>query len=65
MLDPIDQGGALMSADTFTQSATPEHDPSWEYFRLERRTQSYWCVTFDHPPINTITADDHCQLALD
>ena len=52
-----------MSADTMTQSAVPEQDPSWAHFRLERRTPSYWRVTFDHPPINTITATTVGELA--
>jgi enoyl-CoA hydratase/carnithine racemase len=52
-----------MSADTITQSAVPEQHPSWEHFRLERRTPSYWRVTFDHPPINTITATTVAELA--
>jgi enoyl-CoA hydratase/carnithine racemase len=52
-----------MSADTMTQSAVPEQDPSWAHFRLERRTPSYWRVTFDHPPINTITATTVAELA--
>lgn len=29
---------------------------SWTHFTLDRRSPSYWRVTFDHPPINTITA---------
>ena len=28
----------------------------WTHFKLDRRSPSYWRVTFDHPPINTITA---------
>lgn len=29
---------------------------SWTHVTLDRRTPAYWRVTFDHPPINTITA---------
>jgi len=29
---------------------------SWTHFALERRNPAYWRVTFDHPPVNTITA---------
>ena len=29
---------------------------SWTHFTLDRRSPEYWRVTFDHPPINTITA---------
>jgi uncharacterized protein YqjF (DUF2071 family) len=28
---------------------------SWTHFTLDRRSLAYW-VTFDHPPINPITA---------
>src|SRR5262245_399632 len=29
---------------------------SWTHFRVDRRTSGHCQVTFDHPPINTITA---------
>ena len=29
---------------------------SWTHFRVDRRSPRYCPVTFDHPPINTITA---------
>jgi enoyl-CoA hydratase/carnithine racemase len=29
---------------------------TWSHLHLDRRSASYWRVTFDHPPINTITA---------
>jgi len=29
---------------------------SWTHFTLDRRSPAYWRVTFEHPPINTITA---------
>ena len=29
---------------------------SWTHFTLDRRSPTYWRVTFEHPPINTITA---------
>jgi enoyl-CoA hydratase/carnithine racemase len=29
---------------------------SWTHFRIDRRSRAYCRVTFDHPPINTITA---------
>lgn len=35
----------------------------WKHFSLERRSQTYWRVTFDHPPINTITAATIMELA--
>lgn len=37
-------------------------NPSWSHLRLERRP-AYWRVTFDHPPINTITATTVTELS--
>ena len=39
------------------------HPESWTQLRLDRRSPSYWRVTFDHPPINTITATTVAELA--
>ena len=36
---------------------------SWTHFRLDRPSASYCRVTFDHPPINTITATTAAELA--
>jgi enoyl-CoA hydratase/carnithine racemase len=36
---------------------------SWTHLKVERRTRSYCRVTFDHPPINTITATTVAELA--
>jgi enoyl-CoA hydratase/carnithine racemase len=36
---------------------------SWTHFRLDRRSPSYCRVTFDHPPINTITATTVAELS--
>jgi enoyl-CoA hydratase/carnithine racemase len=36
---------------------------SWMHLRLDRRSPSYCRVTFDHPPINTITATTVAELA--
>jgi len=36
---------------------------SWTHFRVDRRSPSYCRVTFDHPPINTITATTVVELA--
>jgi enoyl-CoA hydratase/carnithine racemase len=36
---------------------------SWTHVNLERRSPHYWRVTFDHPPINTITATTVTELA--
>jgi enoyl-CoA hydratase/carnithine racemase len=35
---------------------------SWTHFRVDRRTRSYCRVSFDHPPINTITATTVAEL---
>ena len=36
--------------------STIETNRSWTHFRVDRRNSRYCHVTFDHPPINTITA---------
>ena len=36
---------------------------SWTHFGLDRRSPSYWRVTFDHPPINTMTATTVSELS--
>src|SRR5262252_348977 len=36
---------------------------SWTHFSVDRRSPSYCRVTFDHPPINTITATTVAELA--
>ena len=35
----------------------------WTHLKMDRRTPSYCRVTFDHPPINTITATTVLELA--
>jgi enoyl-CoA hydratase/carnithine racemase len=36
---------------------------SWTHFRVDRRSTGYCRVTFDHPPINTITATTVTELS--
>jgi len=36
---------------------------SWKHLRIDRRGRGYCHVTFDHPPINTITATTVAELA--
>ena len=36
---------------------------SWTHLKLDRRGPTYWRVTFDHPPINTITATTITELS--
>jgi len=53
--------GSTHLADT---SATKTRtSPSWTQLKLERRGGAYWRVTFDHPPINTITATTVIELS--
>ena len=49
-----------MSSQTSTASSDGR---SWTHLRLDRRSPTYWRVTFDHPPINTITATTVVELA--
>src|SRR4051794_8958536 len=35
---------------------------SWTHFSFDRRSPSYCRVTFDHPPVNTITATTVAEL---
>src|SRR6186713_164731 len=35
----------------------------WEHFKVDRRSPRHWRVSFDHPPINTITATTVLELA--
>jgi enoyl-CoA hydratase/carnithine racemase len=48
--------------DETSTTQGPEATP-WSQLRLERRSPTYWRVTFDHPPINTITATTITELA--
>jgi hypothetical protein len=55
--------------------STIDHSPSnngrgskawsqpWTHFSVDRRSPAYCRVTFDHPPINTITATTVAELA--
>jgi enoyl-CoA hydratase/carnithine racemase len=36
---------------------------TWSHFSVDRRSPSYCRVTFDHPPVNTITARTVAELA--
>ena len=36
---------------------------SWTHFRIDRRSPGYCRVTFEHPPINTITATTVLELS--
>jgi enoyl-CoA hydratase/carnithine racemase len=49
-----------MSSTDLSDAAT--RTPSWTHLTLDRRSPAYWRVTFDHPPINTITATTVTEL---
>ena len=36
---------------------------AWTHLKVDRRRPNYWRITFDHPPINTITATTVAELA--
>src|ERR687892_1755362 len=36
---------------------------SWTHFSIDRRSPGHCLVTFDHPPINTVTATTVAELA--
>ncbi len=44
-------------------STEPPEFSSWTHFTLDRRSPRYWRVSFDHPPINTITATTVAELS--
>src|SRR5262252_4576543 len=46
-----------------TELRRADMNTSWTHFRLDRRHPGYWRVTFDHPPINTITATTITELS--
>src|SRR5262245_47617462 len=48
---------------TNVDSTAGDAAPSWTHLRLERRSARYWRLTFDHPPINTITATTVTELS--
>jgi enoyl-CoA hydratase/carnithine racemase len=45
------------------QLTKAETGPAWTHFTVVRCSPSYWRVTFNHPPINTITATTVTELA--
>jgi enoyl-CoA hydratase/carnithine racemase len=42
---------------------SPDWSRPWTHLRIDRRSPGYCRVTFDHPPINTITATTVAELA--
>ena len=53
----------MSTLDPITETSSEGRDsPSWSHLRLARRP-AYWRVTFDHSPINTITATTVSELS--
>jgi enoyl-CoA hydratase/carnithine racemase len=53
----------MSTPDPITQTPSQVNEtPSWSHLRLERRP-AYWRVTFDNPPINTVTATTVTELS--
>jgi enoyl-CoA hydratase/carnithine racemase len=48
---------------TFETSPSDDDTRSWTHFSVDRRSPGYWRVTFDHAPINTITATTVAELS--
>src|SRR5262245_49093282 len=54
----------MQAAESSRDNTSPKpEEPSWTHLRLERRNARDWRVTFDHPPINTITATTVAELS--
>ena len=51
------------AAPTNNGRGSPASFRSWTHFSVDRRSPGYCRVTFDHPPINTITATTVAELA--
>lgn len=55
--------GAIDSSPSDNGRGSDEWFGSWTHLSVDRRSSSHCRVTFDHPPINTITATTVAQLA--
>jgi enoyl-CoA hydratase/carnithine racemase len=56
----------MSTTDASPSNNSPGSDAwsgSWTHLSVDRRSPSYCLVTFDHPPINTITATTVAELA--
>src|SRR5215475_11387346 len=51
------------TVESSTDSAQSDVASPWTHFTVDRRSPAYWRVTFNHPPINTITATTVKELA--
>jgi enoyl-CoA hydratase/carnithine racemase len=52
-----------MSISTSGHNGVAPQSRSWQHLRIDRRSRGYCRVSFDHPPINTITATTVAELA--
>jgi enoyl-CoA hydratase/carnithine racemase len=52
----------IVSSASSNGVAPPSWSDSWTHLRVDRRTPSYCRVTFDHPPVNAITATTIAEL---
>src|SRR4029453_2812695 len=50
------QGRGGVGVSEYNGTGSGAWAESWAHLRVDRRSPSYCRVTFDHPPINTITA---------
>lgn len=57
-------GATEHGSSSSSNGRSPEEwSSSWTHLSIDRRTPSYCRVTFDHPPINTVTATTVAELA--
>jgi enoyl-CoA hydratase/carnithine racemase len=53
----------VRTMSTTDQTEARRGPASWTHLRLDRPSAGFWRVTFDHPPINTVTATTIEELA--
>ena len=53
----------MSAVDSSNHRGSEAWSESWTHFRVDRRRPGHCRVTFDHPPINTITATTVLELA--
>src|SRR6478735_2765874 len=52
-----------MSISTSGHNGVAPQSRSWQHLRIDRPSRGYCLMSFDHPPINTITATTVAELA--
>ena len=53
----------MSSTSSHSNNGLAPESRSWTHLHLDRRSRGYCRVTFDHPPINTITATTVAELS--